>query len=156
MSESAQIAEKLKSEGERMTQFFSALSEEDWKKEVYTEGTVWDIRNVMAHFVTSERRLLKLFESIRVGGEGTPPDFSIDRYNAKQQEKTKDLTPAELLEQYRQVRAETVQWVSGLSDEDLNVRGRHPFLGESDLREMVKMFYLHNQTHQRDVKRALE
>ncbi|MCZ2127397.1 MAG: DinB family protein [Anaerolineales bacterium] len=155
MAESTELAEKLKSEGERIWQYFFALKEEDWAKEVYTEGTVWNVRNVLAHLVTSERRLLKLFENIRVGGEGTSPDFSIDRYNAAQQEKTKDFSPAELLEQYRQVRAETAAWVDGLSDDDLNARGRHPYLGETDLREMVKMFYAHNQLHQRDVKRAL-
>ncbi|MFM8368833.1 MAG: DinB family protein, partial [Chloroflexota bacterium] len=77
------------------------------------------------------------------------------RYNASQQDKTKDLPPADLLEQYKQVRADSVQWVSGLKDEELEIKGRHPFLGETVIREMVKMLYLHNQLHYRDVKRAL-
>ncbi|WKZ34475.1 MAG: DinB family protein [Anaerolineales bacterium] len=156
MNETAELAEKLKIEGERMAQFFSELTAEQWTNEVYTEGTTWSIRNVLAHFVTSERGLVKLFERIRTTGEGASDDFSIDRYNAAQQEKTKDLPPAELLEQYRQVRAEAVAWVSGLKDEELDINGRHPFLGQTVIREMIKMLYLHNQLHYRDAKRALK
>lgn len=156
MSEIAELAEKLKAEGERMAQFFSELSDDQWMNEVYTEGATWSIRNVLSHFVTSERGLIRLFERIRTSGEGASDDFSIDRYNAAQQEKTKDLSPAELLEQYKQVRAEAVAWVSGLKDEELDIKGRHPFLGETIIREMIKMLYLHNQLHYRDVKRALK
>lgn len=156
MSEITELADKLKTEGERMVAFFSELKEDQWTNEVYTEGTTWSICNVLSHFVTSERGLVKLFERIRTTGEGAADDFSIDRYNASQQDKTKDLPPADLLEQYKQVRADSVQWVSGLKDEDLEIKGRHPFLGETVIREMVKMLYLHNQLHYRDVKRALK
>jgi uncharacterized damage-inducible protein DinB len=156
MSEITELAEKLKTEGERLAAFFSELTADQWENEVYTEGTTWSIRNVLSHFVTSERGLVKLFERVRVSGEGAADDFSIDRYNASQQEKTKDLTPAELLEQYKQARAESVAWVSGLKDEELEIQGRHPFLGETVIREMVKMLYLHHQLHYRDMKRALK
>lgn len=156
MSEVADLAEKLKTEGERMAAFFAELTDEQWSAEVYTEGETWSIRNVLSHYVTSERGLVKLFERIRATGEGVADDFSIDRYNASQQAKTKDLTPAELLGQYKQTRADSIQWVSGLKDEELEIKGRHPFLGETVIREMIKMLYLHNQLHYRDVKRALK
>lgn len=156
MSETAELAEKLKTEGERMAQFFSELSDADWVKEVYTEGVTWSIRNVLSHYVTSERGLIRLFESIRQGGAGATDDFSIDRYNAAQQEKTKEFTPAELLAQYREVRANSVAWVSGLKDEELEITGRHPFLNETVIREMIKMLYIHNQLHYRDVKKSLK
>ena len=139
-----------------MYAFFADLTDDQWDKEVYTEGTTWSIRNVLSHYVTSERGLVQLFERIRATGEGAADDFSIDRYNASQQENTKDLVPADLLEQYKQVRAESIRWVGGLKDEELDIQGRHPFLGETVIREMVKMLYLHNQLHYRDVKRALK
>ena len=83
--------------------------------EVYTEGTTWTIRNVLSHFVTSERGLIKLFEQIRQGGAGASDDFSIDRYNAAHAGKDERcLPPAELLEQYKAVRANSIAWVSGL------------------------------------------
>ncbi len=155
MSETAELAEKLKTEGERMAAFFSTLTDDQWQSEVYTEGITWTIRNVLSHYVTSERGLIKLFEQIRQGGSGIAGDFSIDRYNAAQQEKTKELNPSELLEQYKEVRARSITWVQGLKDEELELPGRHPFLGQTIIREMVKMLYIHNQLHYRDVKRAI-
>ncbi len=155
MSEPTELAEKLKSEGEKFTAIFSALAEDQWKTEIYTEGETWTIRNVLSHFVTSERGLVKLFESIRQGGAGSPDDFSIDRYNAAQQQKSKDFTPAELLRQYKEMRANTIAWVLSLKDEELELKGRHPFLGKTTLREMVKMLYIHQQTHYRDLKKVI-
>jgi uncharacterized damage-inducible protein DinB len=156
MSETAELVEKLTKEGEKFVEFFSTLKDEDWEREVYTEGEMWTLRNVLSHFVTSERGLVKLFESIRGGGAGSTDDFSIDRYNAAQQARTKELTPAALLQQYKEVRANSVDWVSGLKDEELEIKGRHPFLGETMIREMIKMLYIHNQTHFRDVKKVLK
>jgi hypothetical protein len=156
MSETTELAEKLTKEGGKFVEFFSTLRDEDWDMEVYTEGEMWTLRNVLSHFVTSERGLVKLFETIRQGGAGSTDDFSIDRYNAAQQARTKNFTPVELLEQYKEVRANSVAWVSGLKDEELEIKGRHPFLGETVIREMIKMLYIHNQTHYRDVKKVLK
>ena len=155
MSESANLAEKLRSEGEKFVSVFSGLSDEQWQTEVYTEGTTWTIRNILSHFVTSERGLLKLFEKIRQGDAGSPDDFSIDRYNAVMQARTQELTPQQLLEQYKAIRAESVAWTSGLSEDDLHKRGRHPFLGITTIREMIKMLCLHNLNHYRDMRKVL-
>lgn len=156
MIEALELAEKLKTEGEKFVRIFSELTDDQWRLEVYTEGEVWTIRNVLSHFVTSERGLVRLFESIRQGGVGSTDDFSIDRYNSSQQAKTRDLTPVELLDQYKEVRADSANWVSGLKDEELEIKGRHPFLGETVLREMIKMLYLHNQIHYRDLKKVIK
>lgn len=152
----AWLADRLKKEGEKVVASFFALNDEQWNTDVYTEGDTWTIRNVLAHFVTSERGLLKLFEQIRQGGLGATEDFSIDHYNARQQQKTKDLSPQELLDQFIEVRASAVEWVSGLSTDDLAIEGRHPFLGQVPLVEMIKMLYLHNQIHFRDLRKLVE
>lgn len=156
MSELNDLANKLRSEGEKFFALFAGLTDEQWQLEVYTEGETWTIRNVLSHFVTSERGLVKLFERIRVSGEGAAEDFSIDRYNAAQQQKTKDLSPQDLLEQYKAIRSDSVAWTLSLDESDLEKQGRHPFLGMTTLREMIKMLYLHNQTHYRDMKKVLK
>jgi hypothetical protein len=156
MSEINELAEKLRVEGEKFTAIFAGLTDDQWQSQVYTEGETWTIRNVLSHFVTSERGLIKLFEQIRQGGAGAADDFSIDRYNAAMQERTKALSPQELLEQYKQVRANSVAWVSGLKEDELEITGRHPFLGQTVIREMVKMLYIHNLTHYRDMKKAIK
>jgi DinB family protein len=156
MSEIAELAEKLKSEGEKFISIFSGLTDNQWHQEVYTEGATWTIRNVLSHFVTSERGLLKLFEQIRQGGAGAADDFSIDRYNAAMQERTKEATPQQLLEQYQEVRANAIQWVSGLKESELEITGRHPFLGQTAIRDMIKMLYIHNLNHYRDMKKVIK
>lgn len=156
MSEPAELAEKLKSEGEKIFTIFNGLKNTQWDMEVYTEGTTWTIRNVLSHLVTSERGLIKLFEQIRLGGEGASLDFSIDRYNASMQARSKELAEVELLKQYQEVRANSAVWVSNLKDDELGIKGRHPFLGLTTIREMIKMLYIHNQTHYRDMKKILK
>jgi hypothetical protein len=155
MSEITDLANKLKAEGDRFVSIFSGLNDNQWDQEVYTEGSTWTIRNILAHFVTSERGLLKLFERIRQSGEGAPDDFSIDRYNAAMQERTRESTPRELIEQYKEVRASAIAWVSGLRETELEIKGRHPFLGHTAIRDMIKMLYIHNLNHYRDMKKAL-
>lgn len=156
MSEINELAEKLKSEGDRFVSIFSGLRDDQWNQEVYTEGATWTIRSVLSHFITSERGLLKLFERIRQGGEGAPDDFSIDRYNAAMQARTKEAIPQELIEQYKEVRASAIQWVSGLAESELEITGRHPYLGHTTIRDMIKMLYIHNLDHYRDMKKALK
>ena len=156
MSEITELAEKLKAEGEKFVSIFSGLTHTQWDQEIYTEGSTWTIRNVLSHFVTSERGLVKLFEQIRQGGAGAADDFSIDRYNAAQQEKTKEKSPQELLEQYKEVRANSVAWVSSLNEAELEITGRHPFLGHTAIREMIKLLYVHNLNHYRDMKKVIK
>jgi DinB superfamily len=156
MSELNELADKLKAEGDRFVSIFADLKDDQWSSEVYTEGETWTLRNVLAHFVTSERGLLKLFEQIRQTGQGSAEDFSIDRYNAAQQRKTQDVLPQELLEQYKTIRADSIAWTLSLSESDLEKQGRHPFLGVTTIREMIKMLYIHNLTHYRDMKKVLK
>ncbi|MEO8356957.1 MAG: DinB family protein [Chloroflexota bacterium] len=156
MSEITELAEKLKAEGEKFYAVFSNLRDDQWLQEIYTEGTTWTIANVLSHFVTSERGLIKLFEQIRLGGTGATDDFSIDRYNASMQERTREAKPREMLEQYKEVRANSVAWVSGLKESELEIIGRHPFLEMTTIREMIKLLYIHNLTHYRDMKKVLK
>ncbi len=149
------LADRLKSEGDKTISFFTELNPDQWDAKVYTEGEVWTIRNVLSHYVSAERGFLKIFSNIREGGSGAPDDFDIDRYNASQQKRTGNLTPVELLEQFRDVRSQMIELVRSFSNDDLEKQGRHPFLGETRLAEMIKMVYRHNQIHLRDLRKLI-
>ena len=146
------LSERLKNEGEKTLAFFAGLTPEQWHTEVYTEGEHWTVRSVLAHYLTAERGFIKIYKDILSGGEGASADFDIDRYNASQQAKNKDSSPAELMEQFKQVRAEMTAFVASLTEADLQTEGRHPYLGMTTLAEMVKMIYRHNQIHHRDLR----
>ena len=149
------LANRLRSEGEKMTTFFTNLDDTDWACLIYTEDSEWTVRNILAHFVTTEQGFLELFPDILESGEGVSEDFDINRYNARQQEKTADFSPSELLMKFQEVRAKMINWVATLSAEDLAQKGRHPFLGKTTLEEMLKLLYRHNQIHYRDMRKVL-
>ncbi len=149
------LARRLRAEGEKMKAFFAALSPADWQRSVYTDGVTWQVRDVLAHFVASERGFLALLKNVLAGEGGASPDFSIDAYNQTQVRALSDRVPEALLVDYVRAREETAAWVAALRPEDLAARGRHPFLGETTLEEMIKMIYRHNQIHYRDLRRLL-
>jgi hypothetical protein len=84
-----------------------------------------------------------------------PPEFDINAYNhqAVRALREKDITI--LLGQFAMVRERTVAMVRAFLPEQLERRGRHPYLGEVSLDEMIRAIYHHNSLHIRDVRRAL-
>ncbi|MEI7846985.1 MAG: DinB family protein [Chloroflexota bacterium] len=150
------LAERLKSEGDKTLAFFNSIDPEKWEATVYTENETWTVRSVLVHYLTAEMGFLKIFDAIRNGGRGVSEDFDIDRYNASQQKKAMELTPAVLLVRFREVRGQMINLVLSFSEADLQKIGRHPFLGQSNLVEMIKMVYRHNQIHFRDLRKVIE
>jgi hypothetical protein len=119
------------------------------------EGAGWRVRQVLAHFVSSEASFLQLIGDILSGGSGAPEDFDIDRFNRRKVAGMASKGPAELLAQFAHLRQSTVDLVNCLALEDLKKKGRHPYLGVVPLTDVIKMIYRHNQIHLRDLRRVL-
>lgn len=149
------LAERLQTEGEKTIAFFNALEDEKWSNSVYTENSIWTVRNILVHFVTAEQGFIQLFKDVIAGGKGAREDFDIDRFNAGQQVRMQDVSPRDLVVLFSNVRSEMITLVSGLTQDDLSLQGRHPFLGPTTLCEMIKMVYRHNQIHHRDLRKAI-
>lgn len=152
----ATLASRLRQKGEATAAYFRALQPEDWSATVYTEGSAWDARQVLCHFVSAEQSLLVLFENVAAGGEGAPEDFDVDRFNESQVRQMDGLTPDELISRFEACRAATVSFAEGLEEADLDRVGRHPFLGVDRLEAFLKLIYRHNMLHERDIRRALD
>lgn len=65
-------------------------------------------------------------------------------------------TAADLLPEFQRLRAETVELVAGINEDDLDREGHHPFFGRSALEKLFKLIYRHNMIHLRDVRRVLQ
>ncbi len=150
------VARRLEKEGAKNIEFFESLSPEDWQQSLYADGAQWTIHELFAHFVETEGSISKLVAAVAGGAAGVSEGFDIDQWNASKVAELKDKTRAELLAEFKQLRAKTVAIVAGLQADDLEKEGRHPFLGVTSIAEMLKLMYLHLQLHTRDVKRALE
>ena len=149
-----ELAAKLMNEGEKTKAFFEALPDEVWLKTIYTDGVQWNARETLAHLIQSEASLRKLFERIAAGGEGAPVDFDIERFNREHTGRLETLSRDALLHRYAEERQATVAFANALTSDQLAMRGRHPALGDSSIEDMLKMIYLHNSMHVRDIKKA--
>jgi len=151
----AHLSERMLSEGQKTLEFFRALTPEQWGLTIYTEGSDWAVRDVLAHFVAAESGIARLVENILSGGAGTPEDFNLNAYNERKVAGFKGVSIEELLAQFASLRENSAALARRLSPEDLLKTGRHPWLGVAAIADILKMMYRHNQIHQRDIRRSV-
>ncbi|MBN2046047.1 MAG: DinB family protein [Anaerolineales bacterium] len=156
MNRVEKLVQTFLNEGQKTLDFFNQLPEDAWPLQLYSDGAQWCIREVLAHIVDTESSLLQLFEDIRDGGRGLTQNIDIDEYNAKSVAILKGLPPQELLDEFKFRRKRMTKFVASLSEEDLGLEGKHPFLGETTLEEMLRLFYLHVNLHIRDVRTLIK
>jgi hypothetical protein len=133
-------------------EILGSLTAEQWRTVVYDEHEVWDVRALLAHFVSAERRLRELAQDVVSGGPGAPEGFYVHLYNAEEQKRLKDQSPQELLAALAEDRGTTVDWVSTLDDGLLDRIGRHPVLGEITVEAMILAIYGHQLLHMRELR----
>jgi len=150
----AHLSERMLSEGHKTFEFFRALTPEQWSLTIYTEGSEWAVRDVLAHFVSAESGMTRLVESILTGGAGTPDDFDLNAYNERKVAGLKGVSTGDLLAQFASMREKSAALARRLSPDDLLRTGRHPWLGVATIADILKMMYRHNQIHQRDIRRS--
>ena len=146
----------LEDNGAEVIGYFDSLAPDALKRRVYTDGPRWTARQVLAHLITIEGSMQKLFANILAGGSGAPADFDIDRFNRTQPAKLDGLSMPELQQQFRDVRRRTVVMVANMTEGDLDRTGRHPFHGHGKLERFVRWAYEHARLHLDDVRRAQE
>jgi hypothetical protein len=149
------IGKRLKEEGAATLAFLQGLETDHWEQSIYSEGSQWTVRQVLCHFVSAEHGFQMLARDILDGGGGAPEGMDIDIFNEKEVGAMSDREPADLLPEFEQLRAETVDLVREMSETDFDREGRHPFFGRSSLEKLFKLIYRHNMIHLRDIRRAL-
>ena len=151
----ANIIQNLETNMAETIALFKSLSPEDLSMRVYQEDTDWTIKLVLAHFVTIERSMHRLFKNILAGGPGSPKDFDIDRFNRTQPRKFDGLTLDELIRQFEAVRSDTILIVNNMSEEDLNREGWHVFHGHGTLERFIRWAYEHVNIHADDIRKVI-
>jgi hypothetical protein len=151
-----EIIAALKAGADETVALYKGLTVSQLATPVYTEEVQWTVRRVLAHLVTIEKTMHWLFRNILEGGQGSPPDFDVERFNRSQPQKLDDLSLEALLAQFRGVRGETVAIVAGMAEADFDRAGRHVFLGQGTLERFIRWAYEHARLHEDDVRRALK
>jgi hypothetical protein len=149
------LSERLIEEGARLENFFREFPADQLDHPIYTDGTCWSVRDILAHLVQSEDSMLRLLQNILGGGGGSPDDFDLNAYNERKVAPLKGADLQALIEKFHANRLATAGFVRSLSLDDLTKEGRHPFLGVANLVDIIKMFYRHNKIHIREIRHAL-
>jgi hypothetical protein len=149
------LIHKLTSSGRKTLEMFKSVEGDDWYQQVYSEGANWSVYHILAHFVASEASIVRLIKIILQGSEGVPDGFDIDAFNEREVNCFSKLPNDLIMQRFLERREETIQLLLELSDSDLLIEGRHPWLGVASIEEMVKLLYRHNLIHQRDIRKVL-
>jgi hypothetical protein len=146
---------KLEKGGLKTQEILRSLAAEQWSRILYDGPPAWTVRDLLAHLVAAEGRLLDIAQDVAAGGKGAPPGFSLDAFNAEEQMRLAARSPEELLPALGKARQVTLDWVRTLDDSQLDRLGRHPALGEVTLETMITAIYGHQLLHMRDLKSKL-
>ena len=142
--------------GQRKTsETFGRLSPAQWDQVVYDDPAPWTPRSLVAHFLSSERELLRLCQDVASGGPGAPEGYDYNGFNAEQQIHFASVPPAQLREQLEAARGRTLEWLGTIDESMLDRVGRHPALGEVSLEIMIVAIYGHQLLHMRDLQSKL-
>ena len=149
-----ELVGKLEKGRQRTFEIFNSLDPEQWQLVLY-DHPVWQVRDLLAHFVSAEDQLRDLSKEVASGGVGSPPAFDIDGNNAAEQSRLKGRSRPDLMDMLDGSRQETIAWVKTLTAAQLDLVGRHPALGGVTLEIMLKSIYGHQLIHMRDLQRLL-
>ncbi|OGO08769.1 MAG: hypothetical protein A3K46_03305 [Chloroflexi bacterium RBG_13_60_9] len=130
---------------------FANVQPDGWGKAVHGKPGAWTLRDLLAHFVSSERMLLKLSKDIAGGGPGAPEGFNYDEFNRKEQETYRAHEPEELVRLFGEARDSTLEWMGSLVEGSLDRKGRHPALGEVTLEAVLSTIHGHILLHIREL-----
>jgi hypothetical protein len=151
--ELAHIQRRLTEEGEKVVAFFESLSPSDWEQQVYTVGSQWRVKQVLAHFISAERAYQSYIRDVLQGGQGAPRDMDIDAFNEAEAPALSVNPVDELITALRQARADTPA-----SPKHCGRRRSHRYYPGSARRTWpgISPLYRHHTMHLQDVRKSLD
>lgn len=105
-------------------------------------------RNTVAHLAGATRSMTIMAKKW-VKGESTAlrPDFDLNLFNRRLQEKRADMSLQELLNELREANHEIAEFMETLTLEDLDKRGDHPAQTFMTVRELMRVVAYHEAMH---------
>lgn len=112
-------------------------------------------RQVVAHLVGAETSMLRMAKNWIAGHDiHIRPDFDLNFFNRRQQEKRAAQSLDELLEDWHKAQHDLIALMETVTPEDLEKRGDHPSANDTTLRNLFWIITTHEANHMRDVMNA--
>ena len=150
-----ELVSRLRKGAIKTGEILGSLTDDQWNIVLYKEPCLWTVRDLLAHFLSSEVGLLGIIQDIASGGSGAPEGFDYNEFNAREQGRLAGLPPRQLLADLVAAREATIKWMAGLNEADLDRVGHHPALGQINLETFVNAIYGHQLMHMRDLSHLL-
>lgn len=124
----ANIADILKYGHQTVLDTVEGLPNAEWEKGGVCG--VWFVKDIMAHFTSFEHVLLDVLNSLRAGGPTPYLDrFGIEGFNDGEVRKLKNETPMQVLAEYKETQAKTMDLVARIPAEKCRQPGTLPWYG---------------------------
>ncbi|HMQ51535.1 MAG TPA: DinB family protein [Anaerolineae bacterium] len=135
--------------------FITSLSDQQLTTPVISDGGTWTVLDVLAHLAENERGMSIHVYKIRNGRGTVPEGFQINEWNAGLKERMGSPTLPELLDMLDETRAQTLETMQSLGDEEWTLTGRHPVQGIITIEQYYRTMANHDREHLADIKRGL-
>ena len=134
----------------------TGLSPEAMPITVYnSEGGIWTVKDLLGHLADSESGLLGQAQRLVSGEQTVPPDFDLARWNRSAVRRSKETSAAELLERILGAHQASLQFLDGLSDDQLDLVGRHSSGATLSTERFLLRIADHRAEHVADIRAAL-
>lgn len=111
-------------------------------------GENYSPRQTLAHLAGAMRGMTRTLALMAEGANPKlRPDFDLNYYNARQQEKRANMTVMELLDEWDDARGQFLALLERLEAADLDKPGQHPLLKETDARGVIRQVVQHEMDH---------
>ena len=149
------IQAKLSAIRDELNATVRALTPEQWSTKAYSEGSEWQVIDILRHVADSERGMTSLMIQIKGGGDGVPADFDLTRWNQRVVSKLADKGPQDLVDGMAQNRVALFAFIDELEDEDWGKKGRHASLKIMTIEEVCHLIADHEALHLAGIREAL-
>lgn len=130
----------------------SSLSDEDWGRPTGCPG--WTVQDQLAHLVDYESRAVGRAAPDHVPTEGAHVKNDLGRSNEIGVDHRRSSSPAELLEEFRDVTAARLEQLRALTDEDMKREVTTP-AGPGTVADMLTLRVMDTWSHEQDIRRAV-
>lgn len=151
------IAEKVRSFSDDVIAFVENMSDDDWAKPCDLEE--W-AAGVTAHHIGTGHLAIFDLAGMIVKGEQLP-QLTMDQINGMSNQQSKEnaqCTRADAIEHLKNNRDRMVSFITGLSDDDLDLKGSMPaFQGEVTTEQLIEYVIFQSATqHFESIKKAVQ
>jgi len=130
----------------------------DWDVKVQTSGEEWTALHMIRHLQDAHSGLTGQLKRMLDGEQTVPPDFDVDRWNARAQRKAAEagMSPQQALQKLEDSLADLLAVLDGLSEADWAKGGWQPFLKrEVSTEGLLRVIANHEAGHAEEIAVAV-